>query len=70
MKKITLELDEELLQAVMRLTGARTTSEAVNIALGRWIEKGGLYRSIRNLRGNFAWEGDLDAWRSSRQQRR
>lgn len=61
MKRITVELEDDLLQAVMRLTGARTASEAVNIALGRWIEGGGRYRSIRELRGKLEWEGDVGA---------
>ena len=50
----------------MRLTGARTKRETVDIALRRVVEKGTLYRALRRLRGKLAWEGDLDAWRSER----
>jgi len=43
--------------------------EVVEFALRRLVEKGSLYRSIRNLRGKLAWEGNVDVWRSSRTSR-
>lgn len=70
MGRTNIELDDELVTAAMSLTGARTKREVVDIALRRLVEKGSLYRSIRSLRGKLEWEGDIDAWRSSRTLRR
>jgi Arc/MetJ family transcription regulator len=66
MGRTNIELDDELAEAAMSLTGARTKREVVDIALRRLVEKGSLYRSIRRLRGRLAWEGSVDDWRSSR----
>jgi Arc/MetJ family transcription regulator len=66
MGRTNIELDDELVEEAMELTGARSKREVVDIALRRLVDKGSLYRSIRKLRGKLDWEGDVDAWRSSR----
>lgn len=66
MARTNILLDDDLVAAAMDLTGARTKREVVDIALRRLVEKGSLYRSLRDLRGKLAWEGDIDAWRSAR----
>jgi Arc/MetJ family transcription regulator len=66
MGRTHIELDDQLVERAMELTGARTTSEVVEIALGQWVEEERLYPSIRDLRGELRWEGDIDAWRSGR----
>lgn len=66
MGRTNIELDDRLVEEAMDLTGARTKREVVDIALRRLVNKGTLYRSIRDLRGKLAWEGDVEAWRSSR----
>ena len=66
MGRTNIEIDDELIEEAMDLTGARTKREVVDIALRRLVEKGNLYRAVRNLRGKLAWEGDIDAWRSER----
>ena len=66
MGRTNIDLDEQLVEAAMDLTGARSKREVVDIALRRLVEKGSLYRSLRRLRGKLAWEGDVGAWRSSR----
>jgi Arc/MetJ family transcription regulator len=66
MARTNIEIDDGLVEKAMRLTGARTKREVVDIALRRLVEKGSLYRAIRRLRGKLAWEGDVDAWRSGR----
>lgn len=66
MGRTNIELDDRLVEEAMDLTGARTKREVVDIALRRLVNKGSLYRSIRDLRGKLAWEGDVEAWRSSR----
>jgi len=55
-------LDEKLLEDAMRLSGERTCSATVNLALSE------LVRRIRAgkillLQGSGAWEGDLSAMR-------
>jgi len=66
MGRTNIVIDDGLVERAMRLTGARTKREAVDIALRRLVEKGGLYRAVRRLRGEIAWKGDVDAWRSAR----
>lgn len=66
MGRTNIELDDQLVEAAMELTGARTKREVVDIALRRLVDKDSLYRSIRDLRGKVRWEGDVDAWRSGR----
>ena len=66
MGRTNIELDDELVEEAMELTGARSKREVVDIALRRLVDKGSLYCSIRKLRGKLEWEGDVDAWRSSR----
>lgn len=66
MARTTIEIDDALVAAAMELTGARSKREVMEIALRRLVERGSLYRSIRELRGKLAWEGNVEAWRSSR----
>ena len=66
MGRTNIELDDKLVEKAMRLTGAQTKREVVNIALRRLVEKGSLYRALRSLRGKLAWDGDVDSWRSTR----
>ena len=69
MARTNIELDDRLLEKAMRLTGARTKREVVDIALRRLVEKGSLYRALRRLRGKLTWEGDVGAGRSKRTSR-
>jgi len=69
MGRTNIEIDDGLIEKAMRLTGARTKREAVDLALRRLVEKGTLYRSLRRLKGKLKWEGDVDAWRSERTKR-
>lgn len=66
MGRTNIHIDDELIDKAMRMTGAKSKREAVDIALRRLVEKGTLYKAIRNLRGKLAWEGDIESWRSSR----
>ena len=66
MGRTNIVIDEALLGEAMRLTGAKTKREAVEIALRRLVEKGSLYRAIRKLRGKLEWAGDLGSWRAAR----
>ena len=69
MARTNIDLDHALIAKAMRLTGARTKRETVDIALRRLVDKGTLYRAVLRLRGKLAWDGDVDAWRSARTSR-
>lgn len=69
MGRTNIELDDDLVAKAMRLTGARTKREVVDVALRRLVEKGDLYRALRRLQGALEWEGDIGAWRSARASR-
>ena len=67
MSRIRIEIDERLLARAIRLTEAKSKSEAVEIALRRLVGKASLYRAIRGLRGKLtSWEGNIDALRRDR----
>ena len=66
MARTNIELDDDLVEKAMRLTGATTKREVVDIALRRLIEKGTLYRALRSLKGKLSWEGDVAGGRSAR----
>ncbi|RMF24218.1 MAG: type II toxin-antitoxin system VapB family antitoxin [Deltaproteobacteria bacterium] len=70
MARTNIDIDDRLVEKAMRLTGARTKREVVDIALRRLVEKGSLYRTLRRLKGELEWNGDVEAWRSSRTKRR
>ncbi len=66
MARTNIEIDDELAAQAMKLTGASTKREVVDIALRRLVEKGGLYRALLRLEGKLEWEGDVASWRATR----
>jgi len=46
MARTNIELDDRLVEKAMRLTGARTKREVVDIALRRLVEKGSAERQL------------------------
>ena len=59
--RTNIEIDEKLMRAAMKATGAKTKRQAVEIALDRLVrfkQQEGLLK----LRG-IGWEGDLEAMR-------
>lgn len=70
MARTNIEIDDGLVEKAMRLTGATTKREVVDIALRRLVEKGTLYRSLRRLKGKLTWEGNVTERRSARTTRR
>ena len=66
MARTNIDIDEKLIQKAIKLTGARSKREAVEIALRRLVEKGTLYSAIRKLRGKLEWSGDIETWRAAR----
>ena len=50
MARTNIEIDDGLVEKAMRLTGATTKREVVDLALRRLVEKGTLYRALRRLK--------------------
>lgn len=61
--RTNIVIDDQLMQDALRLTGARTKREAVELGL-RTLVQLGRQAQARQLRGKLAWEGDLHAMRS------
>lgn len=66
MSRTNIDIDETLIRKAIRLTGARSKREAVDIALRRLVEKSTLYRALRRARGKLPWAGDPANWRAGR----
>jgi Arc/MetJ family transcription regulator len=66
MGRTNIVIDDALIDEAMKVTGARTKREAVDIALRQVVDRRRLYRAIRKCRGKLPWAGDLRAWRSAR----
>lgn len=66
MGRTNIVLDDALIRETMRLTGAKTKREAVDVAMRELVKRRKAYRKLLALGGKIHWEGDLDAWRRSR----
>ncbi len=69
MKRTNLVLREDLLRQAVALSGQKTYSRAVEIALEDFVRRAKA-RKILELRGSGLWEGDLAEMRSDRNARR
>jgi Arc/MetJ family transcription regulator len=61
--RTNIDVDDELLAEVMRITGAKTKKQAVEESLRDRIRRRDAAKAILDLRGKIEWEGDLDAMR-------
>ena len=62
MKRTNLVLDEETLEEALRLSGKRTYSAAVDLALREFV-RNARARRILELAGSGLWQGDLGEMR-------
>lgn len=60
--RTNIEIDDKLMNEVLRLTGITTKREAVEQGL-RLLLRMRRQEDLRKLRGKLHWEGDLDAMR-------
>ena len=60
--RTNIVIDDKLMAEVLRLTGAKSKREAVELGLKTLIRLK-KQAKIRKYRGKLAWEGDLDAMR-------
>jgi Arc/MetJ family transcription regulator len=65
MKRTNLVLNEELLEETLRLSGERTYSRAVEMAMRTFVQRVKAKR-ILELAGSGLWEGDLAQMREDR----
>jgi Arc/MetJ family transcription regulator len=63
--RTNIVIDDALMLATMRATGAKTKREAVELGL-RTVLRLREQAELRGLRGKHGWTGDLDAMRSDR----
>lgn len=61
--RTNIVIDDKLMAEVLRLTGAKTKREAVEMGLKAliYLEK---QSNVRNYRGKLLWEGDLEEMRT------
>jgi Arc/MetJ family transcription regulator len=69
MKRTNLVLDEELLEAAVRLSGEKTYSGTVMKALEDYVRRA-RSRQILELRGSGKWTGSLSKMRDDQPKRR
>jgi Arc/MetJ family transcription regulator len=62
MKRTNLVLPEDLLEELVRCSGAKTYSAAVTMAMEEFVRRVRA-RGILQLRGTGAWQGDLSVVR-------
>jgi len=65
MKRTNLVLDEQLLEEVVRVSGERTYSKAVERALHDFVRRARA-RKILDLAGSGLWRGNLAEMRADR----
>ena len=65
MKRTNLVLDEDLLEETLRLSGERTYSRAVEMAMADFVRRVKA-RRILELAGSGLWEGNLAQMREDR----
>ncbi len=69
MKRTNLVLDESLLKEAVQLSGAKTYSKTVDLALHEFVRRAKA-RGILGLVGSGLWEGDLSVMRDDAPRRR
>ena len=60
--RTNIVIDDKLMADALKLTGARTKREAVELGL-KTLLRTARQADIKRLRGKIAWEGELDVMR-------
>jgi Arc/MetJ family transcription regulator len=63
--RTNIEIDDKLMNDALRLTGAKTKREAVEMGL-RTLLRMRQQEDIRRFRGKLQWEGNLEAMRTDK----
>lgn len=62
--RTNIEINDKLMNDVLKATGARTKKEAVELGL-KTLLRLKKQENIKNFRGKLKWTGDLDDMRSA-----
>ena len=62
--RTNIEINDKLMKDVLKVTGARTKKEVVELGLKTLIQLK-KQENIKNFRGKLKWSGDLDEMRSA-----
>jgi Arc/MetJ family transcription regulator len=65
MTRTNIDLDDDLVEIVMRRFGLATKKDAVDLALRRLVGEPLTKEFLRSLKG-IGWEGDLETMRANR----
>jgi Arc/MetJ family transcription regulator len=63
--RTNIEIDDNLMSDVLKVTGLKTKREAVELGL-RTLVRLRKQENIRNFRGKLNWEGDLESMRTEK----
>ena len=63
--RTNIEIDRELVEEAMRITGAATMRETVDLALRELVDRSGRKGILRWI-GKLDWQGDLEELRGRR----
>lgn len=63
--RTNIEIDDKLMKEALRLTGAKTKREAVELGL-RTLLRLRHQEELRRFKGKLHWEGDLDGMRTNK----
>ena len=63
--RTNIEIDDKLMKDALKVTGAKTKREAVELGLKTLVQLRAQEKA-RDLRGKITWEGDLDVMRTDR----
>jgi Arc/MetJ family transcription regulator len=66
MGRTNIVLDDALIAKAMRITGARTKRQAVDVALRSLVKQRETYARLRSLRGRLHWDDELPLRRRNR----
>jgi Arc/MetJ family transcription regulator len=62
--RINIPIDDDLMEAAMQATGAKSKKETVELGLQTLVRLD-RQRNIRDFKGKLQWDGDLDAMRTN-----
>ena len=63
--RTNIEIDDKLMKDALKVTGARTKREVVELGLKTLVQLRAQEKA-RELKGKITWEGDLDAMRTDK----
>jgi Arc/MetJ family transcription regulator len=66
MSRTNIVVDDDLLQKAVKITGAKSKRQVVQIALERLVLQGDRVKALLKLKGKLKWEGDLASMRKNR----